>query len=58
MGRRIMLGIIGGGMGALVGLLVDFLGGGNPALVICAILGAVVPQFILGEPGPHNPRLP
>jgi len=58
MGRRIMLGIIGAGIGSFVGLLVDFLGAGNPALVVCAVLGAIVPQFILGRPGPENPHLP
>ena len=46
-----MVAVIGAGTGALVGLLVDFLGGGNPALIVCAALGAVVPQFILGQPG-------
>jgi hypothetical protein len=51
MAKRIMLGVIGAGMGALVGLLVDFMGAGNPALVICALLGAIVPQFVLGQPG-------
>lgn len=53
-----MLGIIGAGIGSFVGLLVDFLGAGNPALVVCAVLGAIVPQFILGRPGPENPHLP
>lgn len=51
MTKRIMLAIIGAGMGALVGLLIDYLGGGNLALVICAGLGAIVPMFVLGSPG-------
>ena len=51
MAKRIMLAVIGAGMGALIGLLVDYMGGGNLALVICAIAGAIVPMLLLGSPG-------
>lgn len=51
MGKRIMVAIIGAGMGALVGLLVDYVGGGNIALIVCAIVGAVLPLAVLGQPG-------
>ena len=46
-----MLAVIGAGIGTLVGLLVDFLGAGNIALLAGGVLGAIVPQFLLGSPG-------
>jgi hypothetical protein len=49
--KRLMIAIVGAGIGALAGLLADFLGGGTAALWICAAAGAVVPQFFLGPPG-------
>jgi len=51
MGKRIMVAIIGAGMGALVGLPIDYLGAGNIALIACAIAGAVIPLAVLGRPG-------
>lgn len=51
MAKRVMVAIIGAGMGALVGLLVDFLGAGNIALIACAIAGALIPLVVLGQPG-------
>ena len=51
MTKRIMVAVIGAGMGALVGLLIDFLGGGNIALIICGIAGALIPLVVLGQPG-------
>jgi len=51
MGKRIMLVVVGAGIGSLVGLLVSFLGAGNPALIAGAVLGAVVPLAVLGRPG-------
>lgn len=51
MGKRIMLVMVGAGIGSLVGLLVSFLGAGNPALIAGAVLGAVVPLAVLGRPG-------
>jgi hypothetical protein len=49
--KRMMVAIIGAGMGGLVGLLADFAGGGNIALIACAIAGAVLPLAVLGRPG-------
>lgn len=49
--KRVMVAVIGAGMGALVGLLVDFLGAGNIALIACAIAGALIPLAVLGQPG-------
>ncbi len=49
--KRLMVAIIGAGMGSLVGLLADYLGGGNLALILCAIAGAIVPVILLGRPG-------
>ena len=46
-----MIAAVGAGIGALAGLLVDYLGAGVAALWICAALGAIVPQFVLGRPG-------
>jgi hypothetical protein len=51
MGKRIMLVVVGAGIGSLAGLLVSFLGAGNPALIAGAVLGAVVPLAVLGRPG-------
>lgn len=51
MAKRIMVSVIGAGMGSLVGLLVSFMGAGNPALIIGAAIGAVLPLLVLGSPG-------
>ena len=52
MAKRAMVAVIGAGIGSLVGLLVSFLAKDwNPALWICAILGAVIPLVALGKPG-------
>jgi len=51
MAKRLMLAVIGAGIGALAGLLIDFLGAGAMALIACAAIGAIVPQFVLGPPG-------
>ena len=51
MGKRIMLAIVGAGIGTLAGLLVDFLGAGKIALLAGGAIGAIVPQFLLGSPG-------
>ncbi|HWB86873.1 MAG TPA: hypothetical protein VG675_22200 [Bryobacteraceae bacterium] len=50
MGKRIMLAVIGAGIGSLVGLLVSFMGAGNPALIIGGVVGAIIPFLILGAP--------
>ena len=49
--KRIMIAVVGAGIGSLAGLLVSFLGAGNSALIIGAGVGAVVPLIVLGPPG-------
>jgi hypothetical protein len=52
MAKRMMLCVIGAGIGSLAGLLVSFLAGGwNPALVLGAVIGAILPLVLLGNPG-------
>lgn len=46
-----MIAVVGAGLGALAGLLIDYLGAGTPALFVAAAAGAVIPQFVLGAPG-------
>ena len=50
MGKRIMLIVVGAGIGSLAGLLVSFLGAGNWALIGGAVLGGVIPPLVLGPP--------
>jgi uncharacterized membrane protein YeaQ/YmgE (transglycosylase-associated protein family) len=52
MAKRIMISLVGAGIGSLAGLLVSFLGGGNLALVLGAVVGAVIPLAVMGPPGP------
>ena len=49
--KRLMVMVVGAGMGTLLGLFVDAMGAGTPALIVGAAAGAVVPQFLLGAPG-------
>jgi hypothetical protein len=49
--KRLMLVVVGAGIGSLAGLLVSFLGAGNPALIVGAIAGAIIPLLVLGPPG-------
>jgi len=51
MGKRIMVAVVGAGIGSLAGLLVSFLGAGNMALIAGAALGAILPLVVLGPPG-------
>jgi hypothetical protein len=51
MAKRLLVVIVGAGMGSLVGLLVAFLGAGNLGLIIGAAVGGVLPLIILGPPG-------
>jgi hypothetical protein len=51
MAKRIMVAVVGAGIGSLAGLLVSFLGAGNPALIVGAIVGAAIPLLVLGSPG-------
>ena len=46
-----MLAVVGAGIGSLAGLLVSFLGVGNIALIVGAVVGAIVPLVVLGPPG-------
>ena len=52
MWKRIMVAVVGAGIGSLVGLGISFLGAGNVALVAGAVVGAVVPLVVLGRPTP------
>ena len=49
--KRIMVAVVGAGIGSLLGLMVSFLGVGNWALIGGAVVGAVVPLAVLGAPG-------
>jgi len=52
MAKRVMVAVVGAGIGGLAGLLISFLGSGwNAALWICAVIGAIVPLIFLGQPG-------
>lgn len=46
-----MVAVVGAGMGALIGLPIDFLGAGDIALILGAVAGAAIPLVILGQPG-------
>ena len=50
MGKRIMLVVVGAGIGSLAGLLVSFLGVGNWALIVGAVAGGLIPPLVLGPP--------
>lgn len=50
MGKRIMLVVVGAGIGSLAGLLVSFLGAGNWALIAGAVVGGAIPPLVLGPP--------
>ncbi len=51
MAKRIMLVLVGAGLGSFLGLLVSYLGAGNMALVAGGLLGATIPLLFLGSPG-------
>jgi hypothetical protein len=51
MGKRVMVAIVGAGIGSLAGLLISFFGAGNAALVAGAVIGAILPLLVLGKPG-------
>ena len=53
MAKRIMVIVVGAGMGSLVGLLVSFLGAGNWALIGGAVVGGLIPPLVLGPPSSH-----
>jgi hypothetical protein len=49
--RRLLVVIVGAGVGSLAGLLIAALGAGNIGLIAGGAVGAVLPLFILGPPG-------
>jgi hypothetical protein len=49
--KRVMVIVVGAGMGSLAGLLISLLGAGNLGLVIGAVAGALLPLIVLGPPG-------
>ena len=51
MAKRVMVVLVGAGMGSLAGLLVAFLGLGNAAILVGAVVGGVLPLVFLGAPG-------
>jgi hypothetical protein len=51
MAKRLMIAVVGAGIGSLAGLLISFLGAGNSALIAGAVVGAIVPLVVLGPPG-------
>lgn len=51
MAKRLMIVVVGAGIGSLVGLLAAFLGAGNLALIGGGVVGAIVPLLVLGAPG-------
>jgi len=51
MAKRIMISLVGAGIGSLAGLLVSFLGVGNLALILGAVAGAVIPLAVMDPPG-------
>lgn len=50
MSKRIAFMVVGAGAGALVGVLVDFLGAGAGAIIAGAAVGALLP-VLFGPPG-------
>jgi hypothetical protein len=51
MAKRIMIVVVGIGIGSLAGLVISALGAGRIGLIIGAIAGGVIPLLILGPPG-------
>jgi uncharacterized membrane protein YeaQ/YmgE (transglycosylase-associated protein family) len=50
--KRLMIALVGAGLGSLLGLFVSFLfHGTNVALFVGAVIGAAVPLLLLGAPG-------
>jgi hypothetical protein len=51
MGKRLMVVVVGAGLGSLVGVAARFLGAGDAVVFGCAAVGAVLPLIVLGRPG-------
>ena len=46
-----MVAVVGAGIGSLIGLLIDYLGAGNIAVIAGGAAGAILPFAVLGQPG-------
>ena len=53
MAKRFLVMVVGAGMGSLAGLLIAAMGAGNAGLIGGALVGALLPLFVLGPPGSH-----
>jgi hypothetical protein len=53
MAKRFLVMLVGAGMGSLSGLLISAMGAGNAGLIGGAVVGALLPLFVLGPPGPQ-----
>jgi hypothetical protein len=51
MAKRLMVVVIGAGMGSLLGLLATAFGVGTFAVIAGAVVGAILPLLVLGPPG-------
>jgi hypothetical protein len=51
MGKRIMVSVVGAGLGSHVGVAARFLGAGEAIVFVGAAVGAVLPLVVLGRPG-------
>ena len=52
MGKRVMVAVIGAGIGSLLGLLFSLLAGESRLpLIVGAVAGAIIPLVLLGKPG-------
>lgn len=54
--KRLLVMVVGAGMGSLAGLLISVMGAGNAGLIGGAVVGALLPLFVLGPPGPQAGR--
>ena len=56
MAKRLLVMVVGAGMGSLAGLLLSAMGAGNAGLIGGAEVGALLPLLELGRPGPQAGR--
>jgi hypothetical protein len=49
--KRVMVVVVGAGIGSLAGAALRFLGAGDAAVFGGAAVGAVLPLVVLGRPG-------
>ncbi len=50
MAKRILFAAVSAALGAMIGLVIHFLGAGQWVVPVCGALGALLP-FLLGPPG-------